>query len=203
MTTPPSVEQFLSGGGAPGAKWPKVGDRFAGTVLDFSVQQQMDYDTGEALYFDRGTKSKYVQSQAPAGAEPMYQLEVTVQGPVTGMTWKGLQNTPVDLPDDDGKRRLFVRAALRGALLAALKDAGNAQIEIGGHVEIVRIADKPASNPKYGDAHQYEAVWTPARENPDRAMAFLNTGSAEDEGAQEPPAAADDDPWAEKPEPPY
>jgi hypothetical protein len=202
MTTPPSVDQFLSGGGAPAAKWPKVGDTFGGTILDFGVQPQMDYDTGEALYFDRGSKSKYVRSQAPEGAEPMYQLEITVQGPATGVTWKGLQNTPVDLPDDDGKRRLFVRAALRGAIIGALKDAGNAKLEIGARVDITRVADKAASNPKYADSHQYEAVWTPAGQNPDSAMAFLATGSPEDEAG---PAdeAVPDDPWAEKAEPPY
>ena len=205
MTTPPTVEGFLSGGGATAAKWPKVGDTFGGTVLDFSIQPQMDYDSGEALFFDRATKSKYTQSQAPAGAEPMYQLEITVQGPATGITWKGLQNTPVDLPDDDGKRRLFVRAALRGAFLKALKDAGNAKLEIGGRVDIVRIADKPASNAKYADAHQYEATWTPAGQNPDSAMAFLAAGSPEDEAGPAAPAppGPDDDPWADKPEPPY
>lgn len=201
MTTTPTVDGYLSGG-APAAKWPKVGSTFGGTVLDFSMQQQMDYDTNEPLMWDAASKSKVVQSKAPATAAPLYQLEITVQGPATGITWKGLQNTPVDLKDDDGKRRLFVRAALRGALMDALRNAGGSKLEIGGRIDITRTADKEASNPKYQDAHQYEAVWTPAGQNPDRAMAFLegdDPEADEDTVARDHTTAGpDDDPWAEK-----
>src|SRR5262245_7324726 len=101
-TTP---EGFMSGGGAPAAKWKNVGDHVRGTILDFHMADQTDMETGERKMFDKTNRKVVKESQLAPGAdaEPMQQLIVTLQCEATGFTWGGIGSTrKVALQDDDG-----------------------------------------------------------------------------------------------------
>lgn len=172
-----AADQFLEGG-APAAKWPTVGHVFEGTVLGWEMSQQTDYDTSEPLFWDG--KRKVLESAAKPGARPVMQLILEVQGPVTGETWEGLQNERVELPDDDGVRRMFVKGGLQAAMRIARKKAGGAKLEVGAHVRVERTKNGPKTDPKKAAPHRYSAVWTPAAQNADAANALLDEGDDEE-----------------------
>ena len=164
-----AAESFLEGG-ATAAKWPQVGYVVEGTVTEYSMAQQTDYDSGEALYW-YGT-SRVKESKAVDKSKPVMQMLLGLQGKPTGETWEGLQNERKALPDDDGMRTAYVKGALQAALKDALRKA-NGKLEIGAYVRIERIADGPKSNPKFAAPHRYTAVWTPAAQNPNAVSEFI------------------------------
>jgi hypothetical protein len=177
---------FLSGS-APAAKWPKAGFVFEGTVIDWRMDDDRDYDTGEMKYWKEGKATKESQL-VPGEADKLQkvrQLVLTVQGQPTGITWEGLANTEKEIPDDDGMRSVYVKAALQKAFKEALGRA-RAKLEKGAYVRIERIKDGPKSNPKYAAPHRYTVQWTPADRNPETANALVGAGS----GPQ-------DNPWAD------
>lgn len=183
---------FLSGGSEP-AKWPAVNTEVEGTITGFRMQQQTDLDTGELMVW----KDK----------RPRMQLVVDLQCEPTGINWKGLENEPYEIPDDDGSRTAYVKGELQKAVSKAIKDA-KGKFEIGAYVRIRRITNGPKTNPKFAAPHRYIAKWTPAAQNP-KAGALDFMKSAEDGDGSDPwasqaapgagrPAAppADADPWA-------
>src|SRR5688572_4563804 len=122
MTTP---ESFMRGGGAPAAKWPEVGAHVKGTIVDFAMADQTDLESGERKFFDSVTRRVVVESKASEGSEPMKQLNVTLQCEATGFTYGGIGSTKkVVIPNDDGKRRIYVRGALRAAIIDAINQVG-------------------------------------------------------------------------------
>jgi hypothetical protein len=185
-----SPEDFLTGGGAPAAKWKDVGDKVGGTVLFYEMADRTDYDTGEILYWDAVANKKVVESKASPGSKVLRQLVMTIQSEATGFTYEGLQYTRKELPDDDGQRRLFIMGALKEAVTKALK-TGSFRLETGAYIEIERTADKPSTNPKYAPAHQYAVSWTPKTQNSHAASDFLSKPDAD--AAPEP---STEDPWA-------
>lgn len=115
------IDSFLhQGGGAPGAKFAKVGDHCTGTVLDYETSQQRDMDNQPKEYAD---------------GNPMMQLVVTVQ-------------TENVTEDDDGKRRIFLKGSKAnpdtglGALAAAL-DAAGVPLRKGGTLSVEYVGDGP------------------------------------------------------------
>lgn len=191
-------DEFLDEGGAPHAKWKAVGDEVGGTVLFYEMKPVTDYDTGEELVWDKVLDKKIVASKASPGSQPLEQLVMTIQSEATGFTYEGLQYTRKELPDDDGQRRLYVRGALKAAIVRALKSS-QSKLESGAYVKITRTADKKSDNPKYADAHQYTATWTPARLNShptSQANAFLGALDPGQPAASEASEAGETDPWA-------
>lgn len=176
-----AAESFLEGS-ATAAKWPTVGYVVEGTITEFSMAQQMHYDENEPLFWEG--KKMVIESKAIDKSRPVMQMIMPIQGKPTGETWEGLQNVRKALPDDDGMRTLYVKAALQSALKDALRKAG-AKLEIGAYVRIERIADGPQTNPKFQAPHRYAATWTPAAKNPNAVTDFM----ADD---------ADKDPFADK-----
>jgi hypothetical protein len=108
MTT---VESFLSGGGAPTAKFPTKGVTIKGTIEDLAVTQQTDLN-GNPLEWDDGN--------------PRMQLVVTL----------ATDERDAAIDDDDGKRRLFVKGGMRTAVKDALKLAGAKTLEVGGTLAV-------------------------------------------------------------------
>lgn len=104
-----SVEDFLSTGGAPVAKFPTPGTTVKGTVESAVVSQQTDID-GTPKTWDDGN--------------PRMQIVVT------------LQTDERTLDDDDGKRRVFVKGQMLTALKDALRVAGAKSPEVGGTLAI-------------------------------------------------------------------
>ena len=145
-----AAQKFLTGG-LTAAKWPHVGFVFEGTVTGARITQQTDYDDGTLMFWRDGS--------------PRMQLIVDVQGPATGKTWKGLAYVETPVPNDNGMRAMYVKGKLQAALTQGLRDAGNAEFELGGHVRIERVQNDPPKDSKKEPAHNYRVTWTPAAQN--------------------------------------
>lgn len=154
MSTPQSAEAFLmGGGGAPTAKFPHIGTTVSGTITEPpQVQQQRDVQTGKEKFWQDGN--------------PMMQLVVTVQTD---------QRDPV-LPEDDGRRRIFVKGQMKNAVQDAVKAVGGRGLEVGGHLAVTYTHDGQKSNPAFSAPKQFKAAYTPAATKqlhaPDPAAAF-------------------------------
>lgn len=158
------AEKFLAGG-APTQKFPKVGFTWGGTIESWEMAQQTDLDTGELMFW--------------ADGKPRMQLILHMQGEPTGITWETNAYNEVPLPDDDGSRRLFVKAGLQSAVARAKKDA-KANLEVGAYLEVTRGKDLPPKKKGQSGAHTFTAVWTPANKNPHAASAILTQDDDEE-----------------------
>lgn len=173
-----AAENFLEGS-ATSAKWPTVGYVVEGTILPgYAMVQQRHYDENEPLFWEG--KKMVIESKAVDKSRPVMQMIMPIQGKPTGETWEGIQNVRKALPDDDGQRTLYVKAALQAALKDALRKA-NAKLEPGAYIRVERIADGPQSNPRFQAPHRYSAIWTPAAQNPHRVAEFLEDLPSEDD----------------------
>lgn len=145
MTTPqqyqaPSAEDFLmGGGGAPSAKFPQPGTTVAGRITEQPrLEQQRDFTTGEAKFWKDGN--------------PQMQLIVTVQTD---------QRDP-QIDEDDGRRRLYVKGALKNAVADAVRAAGARGLEVGGHLTVTYTHDGQATQRGMNPPKQYTAQYTAA-----------------------------------------
>lgn len=168
------VKSFLTGGSV-AAKFPEVGHEFEGTVVAFRMAQRTDIDSGEPLYWEgkkptQASALKFEESKK----SPAMQLVVEVQGEPTGITWDTNRYIPRKLPDDDGMRTMYVTGNLQRAFSKALREAGNAEIETGAYVKVVRGEDTKAPGSKYM-SYTYAVTWTPAADNTKAATDLVNS----------------------------
>lgn len=183
-----SDEDFMTEANAPAAKWKAEGDKLGGTVLYWEKNQRTDYDSGQPLVWDENAQKKTTADKCPQG-KPLMQWVVTIQSEATGFTYEGLQYSRKELPDDDGKRSLYLHGAMKAAVVGAIRKAGGTGLESGAYIEITRTKDRKSDNPKYAPQHTHAVVWTPANRNSHAtAQAAFN--------APDPDAPADTDPWA-------
>jgi hypothetical protein len=164
MTTPPQTPDanafLLGGGGAPSAAFPTPGTKVGGTITETpTVQQQRDLD-GKPKFWDDGN--------------PQMHLVVTIQTE---------QRDPSN-PDDDGKRRLFVKGQLKNAVADAVRAAGAPGLQVGGTLDVAYTHDGVPSQRGYSAPKQYKARYTPAAAN------FLHSAPADDPWATSAPSAA-------------
>ncbi|MFG2618049.1 hypothetical protein ACGFXC_10515 [Streptomyces sp. NPDC048507] len=133
-----NADDFLMEGGVGSAKFLNVGDDISGTISEKPfVQQQRDFDTEKPAFWDDGTPKK--------------QVVVTLQTDL---------RDPAD-PDDDGRRRLYLRANMKKAVQQAVKAAGAKGLAEGGTLSVRYTGDGPKTNPKYNAPKLYEAKYTP------------------------------------------
>lgn len=167
-----AASDFLEGA-ATAAKWPTVGYVVEADVTGWSMMQQLDYDSSEPLFWNGKKRTTDATDDDGNKRRPVMQLRLDVQlDEPTFKTWEGLDNTEVDLPDDDGARSMYVKGGLQAALKTALKQAGG-KLEMGARVRVERIKDGPKSNPKFRAPYRFSAKWTKASENPRAAHALL------------------------------
>jgi hypothetical protein len=173
------ADDFLNGEGdfgpqAPSAKWGKTGrnDRCKpgtvekGVITDepFMLQQReykADGSIGEPKFWNKpGTKE-------PDPDKPMMQMKVIIQ------------TDHREFDDDDGRRAVFVKGALRTAVVAAIKEAKAPGLRIGGWLAIKCTGMVPAASGY--DTYTWEVKYAPP---PPAADGF--TADAGD--SMEPPA---------------
>lgn len=157
------IKGFLFGG-ATSAKFPTVGYTMTGTVESFKMQQQTDYDDGEPLFWANGQKKM--------------QLVITMQTDEQGSF--DSEGNPVEIPNDDGMRALYVKGLLQQRLGKALRDA-KAELEEGGQITVKRIKNAPKTNPKFKAPYDFEVTYVPASANGAAATAFVKNGQSEEE----------------------
>lgn len=148
-----SVDEFLGGRGAPGAKFPAKGSRCKGTILDVEVSQQRQYDPGnpgggELLWWSDKNKPTTENT-----GRPVEQLVVTIQ--------TDLRDSDID--DDDGRRRMYFSGSKKrettslGSLVAAMAKAKARKLEVGGTIERVRMDGEGVTGDPIQWATRYEA----------------------------------------------
>ncbi len=136
MTVDASVEGFLSGGGAPSAKFPTPGTTVKGTVEEAAVSQQTDLD-GKPKFWDDGN--------------PRQQLVVTLNTDERDST----------IDDDNGARRVFIKGQMLTALKDALKKAGVKSIEVGGTLAVKYTEDGVPTKTGFNAPKLYVAQYKP------------------------------------------
>lgn len=146
MTTPqqpyqaPSADDFLmGGGGAPTAKFPTPGTTVTGRVTQKpTVEQQRDIKDNKLKFWNDGN--------------PMMQLVVTLQ----------TEERDPSIDEDDGRRRLFVKGAMKNAISDAVRNAGGRGLEVGGHLTVTYTHDGVAKDRGMSPPKQYTAQYIPA-----------------------------------------
>jgi hypothetical protein len=148
-----SAEEFLMGGGIPSAKFDTIGTTVSGTIATRpEVVQQTDLDTGEPKFWNDG--------------KPMMQLAVTIQ----------TELRDPEIPDDDGKRKFYVKAKLLEAVRAAIRTAGAKGLDVGGVLTVAYVADGEVKKRGHNPPKIYSATYQPPAAA--QANAFLNGGPA-------------------------
>jgi hypothetical protein len=136
MTTAPiDPNAFLMGGGSASARFDNPGDTITGTICEApEVRQQTDISTGQPVHWPSG--------------DPKMQLIVT------------LQTTLRDDPDDDGKRRIYVKGkSLTEAVREAVRQTGAKGLEIGGTLTVTYTGDGVASQRGFNPPKLYTATY--------------------------------------------
>jgi hypothetical protein len=134
-TTTNAADQFLMGGGSASAKFEAYGDTTEGTIVDPpEVSQQTDPKDGSLKFWPSG--------------DPRMQLIVT------------LQTTLKDDPDDDGKRRIYIKGkSLTEAVREAVRASGAKGLEVGGTLSVTYVAEGPQQNKALNPPKLYTAAY--------------------------------------------
>jgi len=141
-----SVESwFESGGGAPGFffKGDPHGKSVRGKIVKMEKRQVLDYVTKKPRFYDDGN--------------PIEQAVLT------------LQTSLREGPDDDGRRRVFLKNKDKANFKQALEAAGAQRPELGADLTVTYAADAPPTQPGMSPSRVYVFEYVPA------AVAGLST----------------------------
>jgi hypothetical protein len=130
---------------APAAKFETVGDKHAGRIVAVKREQQRDFDSGKAMYWDNG--------------DPRLQLVITLDtsaGEVT-LYAKGGQ---FDAAEGEG-------ASMEVAIVAAVRAAGADSIDPGADLAVAYTGRGKPSKPGAQGAKLYIAAYKPPKANVD------------------------------------
>lgn len=149
MTTTDVNDLLAAGAKVPGAKFEKVGDSVAGTIVSAEARQCMKFGTTDPDFWPQG--------------DPKMQVVVTLQTDERDAT----------IEDDDGQRRLHAKkpGAMLTAIVAAL--AGQ-RLEVGGRLAVQFTGETPSA--KGNPQKLYAAAYQPPAAN---AAADLLAGEAQ------------------------
>jgi hypothetical protein len=152
-----NVDDFLEGGTKVPAAFTKhspVGATVVGTIVDRSVQQCRNFETGEGETWPDGN--------------PKQQLVVTVQ---TDQRDLG--------DDDDGQRRIYAKKP--GELFSAIVEVTHGKghkLLPGGRLAVKFSGTKPHENPRFNDIKLYEAAYQPPVDGTDDLLAGTSNPDA-------------------------
>lgn len=177
MTEQPTVGGFFSPFGT-SAKFPTLGSTVTGIITKIHPPElQKDYDT---------------QQPIPGKYQIRIELDTDERDP--------------EIDGDDGKRTLYVKGWMQGAIGDALRKAGVAEPEVGAKLAVTWSGTAPPTNPRFQGAHQYTAVYTPSggffnAAAPTDAAAAGNGAKQQAPIPEAPPAGIDAEAWKQMPEP--
>lgn len=127
------VNDFLTAGGAPTAKFVTPGDTHKGTVVHSEVRQQTEFGAGTPLTWDDG--------------RPRLELVVTID---TGHTGDA----------DTSERRIFAKGEMLKAIKQAVKDGGGKLLN-GGELTVRYVEDGEQKTRGFNPPKLYRAKYTP------------------------------------------
>lgn len=128
---------FIMGAGVPACKFLDVGTTHVGTVLAYQKTQQTDFKTKTPKTFDNG--------------DPMWQIVFTLQ----------TEEQDDSVEDDDGKRKLYVKAGMLNAVREAIKKSGHTGDLVGGKLGVKYVRDGEAQNAGINPPKVYSAKYEP------------------------------------------
>src|SRR5690606_1130744 len=187
---------FNTGGGEYAPPWwtGQAGNLIQGTIVnDPEVMDQTDFDTGQPIYEERNGQ----RVLDPVTGQPTVKKQLKVILQTQMRNWEGIKNTPVD-PDtkqprppheDDGRRAVYVRGWMQGAVGDAVEQAtGRRGAPKKGGKLAVRVTElaqsrKPGGNP----FPKFEARYEPP--NPGDAMFAEQAPAQQQQGQFGPPQA--------------
>ena len=183
----------LFGGGdfVPSFNLKAVGDSGAGEVVSVEVQDQTDFNTGQPIVDQRT-------------GQPKKQLKVILQSEHRG--WDNVTSPPTvrdaaghesprDPSEDDGRRALFVKGWMIGAIGDAVRAAGESGAPKEGGKLAVRVTELVPSSVKGGFPYRkYEARYQPPAPQ-DAMFAAPQQAAAPQQDAAPQQAAPSQDPW--------
>jgi hypothetical protein len=165
MTTQPTADQFLLGGGGKSASFPTIGTTVSGTIAAMPETRQQTDISGNPLTWENGDKR--------------WQLVVPLQTDLR------------EDPDDDGIRNLYVKGSkdpksqsLHAAVASAVQAAGAKGLELGGTLTVTYVGDGVASTRGFNPPKKYQATY----QRPDASQAsgdFLGTAQPSEAPAQQ------------------
>lgn len=186
------VDSFLGGGGgAPAAKFPKIGHKVRGLVVDKDMSHERDYDEPDKKMYWRDGKRVALRDDEVKDSDNASKQAVVTLLTLDEGTWDRSGN-PVEIENDNGERRLFVKGHLLKAVREAIKMAGAPTLELGGVIEVTHSGLGKASSPKYNPPKLYVADYTPVAKvkDNDPLMMKYQASQASDEDVD------DGDPFA-------
>lgn len=128
-------EFLLGGGGAPSAKFDRIGVVVRGKILSTEVTDQTEFGTNKVLTWDDG--------------KPRKQLVITLQ----------TDQRDDDMGDDDGKRRIYAKGNMLDAIREAAYD--HRGLQVGGELAVKYVANGKPSQKGWNPPKQYKAQYTP------------------------------------------
>ena len=171
------IAGFFQGGGK-SVKFPNIGDEMEGIVTTVhEPEEQTDFDTGQPI---------------PGKLQIRIELQTDDRDP--------------DVEGDDGKRTLYVKGWMIGAIREALQKCGVDEPEEGGKLWVRYVGDGPSRRPGLQGPKQYEARYTKpgifkaTAGNGSRA-AVVKVETADAPIPTEPPAGIDAAAWQSMPAP--
>lgn len=144
-------------GGAPAVKFPTVGTKVVGKVLDQKKQQSKDMATGDLKTWDDGS--------------PIYEIVFTLQ----------TDERDPNIEDDDGTRRLFARGQMLKAIGIALRKVQWKKPLVGGTLGVKYDHDGEAKTRGFSPPKVYVAKFDP----PEAADEFDEMAGPDDEAEYE------------------
>lgn len=135
---PADTSSFFGGGAS--ISWDDrkgyvIGAFRGGQIIDKKITGQTKMGTNEIIRWDNG--------------EPRKQMEITVQ---TGERAD---------PQDDGRRRIFVKGDMPRAVREALKKVSAKDVHPGGWFYAAWVSTKPATRAGYNDAKVFDVIYAP------------------------------------------
>jgi hypothetical protein len=131
------VDGFLGSGG-PALKFADPGDSHTITITQKPIVEQMrDFDDDEPLWWPNG--------------KPKNQMIV----------FGSVDSEHLEDDDDDGDRRLFVKAGMVKALRDAMRKAKAKKLLLDGRLTMTYERDGEKTKPKHKPPKVYSAVWVP------------------------------------------
>ena len=140
------VNDFLTGSGAPTAKFVNIGDTVKGTVLSSEVRQQTEFGTGVPLTWDDG--------------KPRLELVVTIDTGETG-------------DHDTTERRIYAKGAMLKAIQQTVKEGGQGLLN-GGELTVRYTGDGEQKTRGFNPPKLYKAKYVPPAATPAPSVADLD-----------------------------
>ena len=125
---------LLFGEGAPSAKFPTIGASVRGVIDRIDTSQQRDLDGKPKTYED---------------GNPAMQVVITLQ----------TDERDPEIANDEGRRNLYAKGQMRGAIRDAILAAGQQRIEVGATLAVRYEADEPSTKRGYNAKKIYRAQY--------------------------------------------